>query len=106
MIPVAYTTFNAYFVNKRVLVMSIAQSLIGLGTMIYPIMVQFLMQTYGFRGSMAIIAAINSHSILGMLIMHPVQWHLKEIKVAINDPGEESLCNSINYLVHGQLNRF
>lgn len=61
MIPVAYTTFNAYFVKRRVVMMSTAQTLIGVGTMVYPILVQFLMNSYGFRGCMAILAAINGH---------------------------------------------
>lgn len=81
MIPAAYTTFNAYFVEKRVMMMSIAQTLIGLGTMGYPIMVQTLMDLYGFRGCMAVIAAVNAHAILGMMVMHPVAWHMKEIRI-------------------------
>lgn len=84
-IPVAYTTFNHYFVNKRVVMMSVAQSLIGIGTMVYPIIVQFLMDTYGFRGTMAVLAAINAHAILGMLVMHPIEWHYKYIKVPVDE---------------------
>lgn len=83
MIPVAYTTFNAYFVKRRVLMMSIAQALIGLGTMIYPILLQFLMDTYGFRGSVAIMAAINGHAVFGMLVMHPAHWHQKRVRVPV-----------------------
>lgn len=87
----SYTTFNHYFVNKRVVMMSLAQSLIGVGTMIYPILVQFLMDKYGFRGAIAIIAAINAHSIFGMIVMHPVNWHYNVIKIAIDESS--LLCN-------------
>lgn len=93
MIPAAYTTFNAYFVEKRVMMMSIAQTLIGVGTMIYPIMVQILMDNFGFRGCMAVIAAINAHAIFGMLVLHPVQWHMKTIRITavtgVEDEEEE-----------------
>lgn len=89
MIPVAYTSFNHYFVKKRVVMMSVAQTLIGVGTMIYPILVQFLMDKYGFRGSMAILAAINGHAIVGMMAMHPIEWHYKVAKVPID---EEKAC--------------
>lgn len=85
MIPVAYTTFNLYFVTKRVVMMSIAQTLIGIGTMIYPILVQFLMDKYGFRGSMAILAAINGHAIFGMIVMHPVEWHYTIKKIEMEE---------------------
>lgn len=91
-IPVAYTTFNAYFVTRRVLMMSIAQALIGLGTMIYPILVQFLMDKYGFRGSMAVLAALNGHAIFGMLVMHPVKWHQKRVQVPILAKEESKPC--------------
>ncbi|XP_055611499.1 monocarboxylate transporter 7 [Uranotaenia lowii] len=81
MIPVSYTTFNAYFVQKRVVMMSISQTLIGLGTMIYPIFIQKTMEAYGFRGCMAVLAAVNSHTLVAMLVMHPVEWHMKRVKI-------------------------
>lgn len=70
--------------------MSVAQSLIGLGTMVYPIIVQYFMELYGFRGCMAVLAAINGHAIFGMLTMHPVEWHMKKVKVPLeaNPPTE------------------
>lgn len=85
MIPVAYTTFNHYFIDKRVLMMSVAQSLIGVGTMFYPILVQFLMDKYGFRGSMAVISAFNAHAIFGMLVMHPIDWHYNIVKIPVDE---------------------
>lgn len=85
MIPVAYTTFNLYFVTNRVAMMSAAQTLIGIGAMIYPILVQFLLDTYGFRGAMAILAAINGHAIFGMLVMHPVEWHYKVVRIECDE---------------------
>ncbi|XP_055300651.1 monocarboxylate transporter 14-like [Sitodiplosis mosellana] len=85
MAPVGYTIFNHYFVRKRVFMMGIMQALKGIGIMGYPIMVQFLMERYGFRGTMAVIAAINAHAILGMLAMHPIEWHYKVIKVPVDE---------------------
>uniref|UniRef100_A0A7G3APX1 Putative monocarboxylate transporter n=2 Tax=Lutzomyia longipalpis TaxID=7200 RepID=A0A7G3APX1_LUTLO len=85
-IPSAYTTFNLYFNEKRVFMMSIAQTLIGLGSMVYPILIQWLMDNYGFRGCMAIMAALNGHTIVGMLVMHPVEWHMR--KERMDDPEE------------------
>lgn len=59
--------------------MSITQTVLGVGSMIYPILIQKLMDFYGFRGTMAILAALNAHAIFGMLAMHPVEWHMKKI---------------------------
>ncbi|XP_055844453.1 monocarboxylate transporter 9 [Episyrphus balteatus] len=82
-IPSCYTIFNSYFVKKRVFVMSLTQTLIGIGTMLYPVIVQKLIDWYGFRGCLLVLAAINSHAILGMILLQPVEWHMK--KVEVND---------------------
>lgn len=79
MISASYATFNAYFVQKRIMMMSVAQSIFGLGTMAYPIFVQYFMEEYGYRGFMAIRASVHGHVIFGMLIMHPVEWHMKKV---------------------------
>lgn len=86
MLQTAFATFNQYFVTRRVLVMSLAQTLIGVGTMVYPILVHLLTEKYGFRGAMALIAALNAHVILAMVLMQPVEWHSKVIQV----PNDET----------------
>lgn len=59
--------------------MSVAQSLFGLGTMVYPLCVHYLMEQFGYRGFMAIRAGVHGHLIFAMLVMHPVEWHMKKI---------------------------
>ncbi|XP_017110955.1 uncharacterized protein LOC108134941 [Drosophila elegans] len=87
-VPTCYTTFNHYFVKNRVMWMSFAQTLIGLGAMLYPIVMQKLMQWYGFRGCLLILTGLNAHAILGMLVMHPVEWHMRRVPIT---PDEEAL---------------
>ncbi|XP_068159983.1 monocarboxylate transporter 7 [Drosophila tropicalis] len=84
-VPTSYTTFNNYFVKNRVLWMSFAQTLIGLGSMLYPIVMQKLIQYYGFRGCLLVLTGLNAHAILGMLLMHPVEWHMRRVPI----PEEE-----------------
>lgn len=88
MIVVAYSGFNQYFVEKRVLIMSIAKTFIGVSSMVYPMFVQFLLGFYGFRGAVAILAAINLHTIFGMIVLHPIQWHQKKIKIEVEEPSK------------------
>ncbi|XP_005186890.2 monocarboxylate transporter 9 [Musca domestica] len=78
-VPTSYTTFNNYFVKKRIMWMSFSQSLIGLGSMFYPVLMQKFLEWYGFRGCLMVLAAINSHAILGMLLMQPVEWHMRVV---------------------------
>lgn len=79
--PVAYATFNHYFVKKRVFMMSLTHIIKGVIITVYPILVNNLMNLYGFRGTLAILAAITSHTIVGMLAMHPIEWHYKLVKI-------------------------
>lgn len=90
MIPTAYSTFNNYFIKRRVLIMSLAQALKGIGLTIYPVVVQYLVEKFGFRGAALIVSAIHAHTIFGMMIMHPVEWHVKEIQVPVD---ETESCN-------------
>lgn len=85
MVPAAFATFNHYFDKKRVFVMSLAQTLIGIVMMLYPIVVNFLMEAYGFRGSVAMIAILSAHTICGMIMMHPIAWHYKLIRIPIQE---------------------
>lgn len=76
-----YSCFNLYFVKRRIFMMSLLQASKGVLVALYPLLVKTLMNMYGYRGAMAIIAAINAHAILGMLVLHPIEWHYKIVKV-------------------------
>ncbi|KAJ2948059.1 hypothetical protein O0L34_g9856 [Tuta absoluta] len=81
LIPVSYTSFNAYFTKKKVLYLSLCKASIGMITMVYPLFIKWTITEFGFRGTLAILCAISAHSILGALVMHPVQWHMvKQVK--------------------------
>lgn len=82
-----YSTFNAFFVKKRILMMNVTKALVGSATMCYPMLVKFLMEKYGFRGSLAVIAAIHAHVILAMMVLHPVEWHHRKTVTLIDDPS-------------------
>lgn len=90
-VPTCYTTFNHYFVKNRVMWMSFAQTLIGLGAMLYPIVMQKLMQWYGFRGCLLILTGLNAHAVLGMLVMHPVEWHMRRVPISPEEAQHEEL---------------
>lgn len=76
-LPTYYTTLNGYFVKRRVMVMGLIGTLSGLCSVALPMVIHKLMDLYGFRGCMAILAAINLHVFLGMVAMYPVEWYQK-----------------------------
>lgn len=85
MVPVAYTTFNQYFIKRRVIMMGLTQAMKGIIITLYPILVNFLMKRFYFRWVLAVIAAVNMHAFLGMLVMHDVKYHYKVIRVPIDE---------------------
>lgn len=98
LIPVSYTSFNSYFTKKKVLYLSLCKASIGMITMVYPLFIKFTITEYGFRGTLAILCAISSHSILGALVMHPVKWHMKKQP----KPCEKIVCKFM-YTIHIKL---
>ncbi|GBP66551.1 Monocarboxylate transporter 14 [Eumeta japonica] len=76
MIPVSFTAFNCYFSKKRTAMMSANQTMSSLASITFPILVTFLLAEYGFRGTLALIMAVDLHLVFAMLVMHPVEWHL------------------------------
>jgi hypothetical protein len=60
--------------------MGVAQVIAGIGTMILPIILQKLIEKYGFRGTQAIISAISLHSLLCAAVQRPVEKHQKHSK--------------------------
>lgn len=58
--------------------MSMVASLHGLVAVAMPMCIETIMQAYGFRGCMAILAALNMHVLFGMIALHPVEWYQKK----------------------------
>lgn len=63
--------------------MSLCQAVMVACTIGWPVLIKTFMENYGFRGTVALIAAISLHALVGALTLQPVQWHL--IKKAIKD---------------------
>ncbi|CAK9826589.1 Monocarboxylate transporter 14 [Anthophora retusa] len=86
---------NSYFTSKRSRAMSLAVTLIGLGPIIIPQVTTFLISYYGFQGTILLYGAFSLHSLVGSMLLHPLKWHVKNVKQtkAVN---EESSKNEID----------
>ncbi|XP_015183536.1 PREDICTED: monocarboxylate transporter 9 [Polistes dominula] len=80
LLTLSNTNFNAYFVEKRARIMSLAQVIIGMGSIGYPYVIDKIMPLYGFRGTVGIIGAVSLHCIPAVLLLQPVEWHIKDKK--------------------------
>jgi hypothetical protein len=96
MIPATLTSFNKYFFRRRTFAMGVAQVITGIGNMILPIILQKLMQIYGFRGTQLIIAAISLHSLLCAAVQIPPTSHVdrKKADFGKDDNNRKDLLDS------------
>lgn len=87
MIPSTLTNFNKYFFRRRTFAMGVAQVITGIGTMILPIILQKLMQIYGFRGTQLIISAISLNSLVCAAVQKPPASHVDHKKADFGKNG-------------------
>lgn len=81
MMPASFSAFNYYFDKKKNLMMSVAQAVTVVVMMLWPVVTDFLMDAYGFRGTVAIFAALSLNCIPAMAVLQPVEWHMRKRRV-------------------------
>ncbi|XP_066994370.2 monocarboxylate transporter 7 isoform X2 [Anabrus simplex] len=85
MIPASFHCFNDYFIRRRVFVMGIAQTTLSAGSMLYPIIVEHLVEKFGFRGAQAIVAAMTLGATLGALSFIPAVRKSKKLNTIVSN---------------------
>ncbi|XP_063223908.1 monocarboxylate transporter 9-like isoform X1 [Bacillus rossius redtenbacheri] len=88
MITPSFTAMNTYFIRRRNFAMGLAQILIGLGCMLYPLLISLLYSRYGFRGTQAVLTALVLHSLPAMATFQPVRWHMPAGRRGSTRPAE------------------
>lgn len=76
--PAIFLAVSSYFTTKKSRAFGYAMAGTGLGQMILPQVVRFLLAEYGFRGTVIIMGSLSLHGVVGALLFQPVNWHLKQ----------------------------
>ncbi|XP_073834410.1 uncharacterized protein [Musca autumnalis] len=66
---------NTYFKNKRRKAAGFSWTITGVGPIVLPHLVTFLLSTYGVKGTVFIFAALSLHAFMCALIYQPVRYH-------------------------------
>jgi hypothetical protein len=82
--------------------MAVTQMIIGVAAMVVPLLIQMLLEEYGFRGTQAVIAAFSLHAMLGMVVQQPVKYHTKKKKTLISSPSDFIRRQSADIIVHSE----
>ncbi|XP_033216543.1 uncharacterized protein LOC117172579 isoform X2 [Belonocnema kinseyi] len=69
---------NSYFLEKRGRAMGIAMTLTGIGPILIPQLIRFLLDVYEAQGTMLILGGCSLHALIGALLLHPVKWHARK----------------------------
>lgn len=56
-----------------------------------PLFVRWSLEEYGFRGTLMLIAGITLNNIFAVLLMQPVEWHMKRVEVIVST-GKLIMC--------------
>lgn len=85
---------NTYFKERRRIVTGISWSVTGLGPIVFPFIVTFLIPIYGVTGTVLIFAGIAMNAICCAALLQPVLWHVKDRKQSIVVDIECQYCQS------------
>lgn len=91
--PASFIAVNSYFTTKRSVAVGLALAGTGIGQMVMPIIVQLLLDEYGFAWTVRILGALALNGVAGALLFQPVEWHLRKIDEeaeAIVTSGDET----------------
>lgn len=80
---------NTYFKEKRRIATGITWTATGLGPIIFPILIAYLIPEFGVQGTVMIFGGIALMAVACSLVFHPVKWHVKK-----NNVGDVEIINS------------
>ncbi|XP_062549534.1 monocarboxylate transporter 12 isoform X1 [Armigeres subalbatus] len=81
-----FVAINSYFRNNKGKAVGLALAGTGVGQILMPLLVQFLLDIYSFRGTTLIIGGLAFNGVVGAALLQPVEWHTRvEIIEDAND---------------------
>lgn len=78
LMPAILSVFNNYFDKKLGVMNAISQTIMIMACILAPGICQYLMDNFGFKGTVALLAAVSLNSLAGSLTLQPVEWHMKK----------------------------
>ncbi|XP_015592061.1 monocarboxylate transporter 13 [Cephus cinctus] len=82
--PTVYIV-TSYFVKLRGFANGLCISGSAIGTIVLPPFLQYLLDKFGYRGAVLIMGAITLNTLVCGLLYHPVEQHMKEVPIPIED---------------------
>lgn len=77
----AFVALNHYFKYKRGQAVGLSMAGTALGMLIMPQLVRILLEAFGFRGAVLLLAGVALNATVGSVLLQPAKWHMKDEKV-------------------------
>lgn len=77
----AFVALNHYFKFKRGQAVGLSMAGTALGMLIMPQLVRVLLEAFGFRGAVLLLAGVALNATVGAVLLQPAKWHMKEEKL-------------------------
>ncbi|XP_052738962.1 monocarboxylate transporter 2-like [Bicyclus anynana] len=87
-INITFTVTNNYFVKKRLFAVSLTQTISAAFGLVTPRLVKWAIEVYGFRGCVMLITGVSMHNMFAMMLMQPVEWHMKKVEILDDNEKE------------------
>ncbi|GJQ75171.1 hypothetical protein Trydic_g9774 [Trypoxylus dichotomus] len=68
---------NTYFNKNRSKATAFAITITGIGMILFPQLISFLLANYSIKDTMLIISAVAAHTFVAASLLQPVEWHMK-----------------------------
>ncbi|XP_022901451.1 monocarboxylate transporter 7-like isoform X2 [Onthophagus taurus] len=88
---------NSYFVKKRSKVNGYVSAIYGLGPILMPQLVSYMMTEFDVKSIMIILAAVAGHVLVAALLLQPVEWHMVPVKEDEINEEEDKFLDSNEY---------
>ncbi|KAM8720342.1 hypothetical protein ACLKA7_006393 [Drosophila subpalustris] len=85
----AFVALNHYFKHKRGQAVGLSMAGTAMGMLIMPQLVRILLESFGFRGAVLLLAGVALNATVGSVLLQPVKWHMKD-----EFDDEELMCIS------------
>ncbi|KAJ6640366.1 hypothetical protein Bhyg_13116 [Pseudolycoriella hygida] len=92
-----------YFLKNRNKAIGIGMSVAGIGPIIFPPVITYLLMTFGVNGTVLILGGISLHTVVAAMLLQPIKWHMRHLIVRSEEKilmhGEDSDDNSDDVFV-------
>lgn len=81
LLPTCFSSLSLYFKKRKNFVVCTSLTVLTATATTYPSLTAYSMSNYGFRGTLAILSALSLNLYVSVLLLQPVEWHMKKNKL-------------------------